>query len=113
MATPIAAVSIQQLVHARDGQAATPGPLRPIADAFEAEDRPLLEAFCAKLEGKTQRQKTPHPKSSLAYGAWVCARLGGSTGYYGKPGPIVMLQGWLYFQAAKHGAALRPGYRDV
>jgi len=112
MATLIAAVTIQQLVHARDG-AAGPGPLRPITDTFEPEDQPLLEAFCGKLEGKTQRQKNPHPKGSLAYGAWVCARLGGWTGYYGKPGPIVMLEGWLHFQAAKQGAALSATYRDV
>ena len=105
MAALVAAVTIQQLVHARDG-ALRPGPLRPVTDAFPKEDQPLLEAFCAKLEGKTERQKNPHPKGSLAYAAWVCARLGGWTGYYGKPGPIVMLEGWLYFQAAKHGAAL-------
>jgi len=112
MATLVAAVTIQQLVHARDGEAG-PGPLRPITDAFEPEDQPLIEAFCAKLEGKTQRQKNPHPKGSLAYAAWVCARLGGWTGYYGKPGPVVMLEGWLYFQAAKHGAALVSNHRDV
>src|SRR3546814_16660614 len=103
MATLIAATTIQQLVHARDGQAASPGPLRPITDAFEAEDQPLLEAFCAKPQGKTQRQKNPQPKGTLAYAAWVCARRGGVTGDYGKPGPIVMLGGWRYFQAAKHG----------
>jgi hypothetical protein len=102
----IAAVCIQQLVHARDGG---PGPLRPQSDAFEAEDVPLLEACCAKLEGKTERQKNPHPKGSLAYAAWVCARLGGWTGYYGKPGPIVMLEGWLEFQAMKRGATLIKG----
>ena len=112
MAALIAAVIIQQLVHARDGDAA-PGPLRPITDAFEPEDQPLLEAFCAQLEGKTQRQKNPHPKLSLAYGSWVCARLGGWTGYYGKPGPIVMLQGWKHFQAAKHGIAAINAQRDV
>jgi len=105
MATLVAAVTIQQLVHARDGDQG-PAPLRPLTDAFEPEDQPLLEAFCAKLEGNTQRQKNPHPKASLAYAAWVCARLGGWTGYYGKPGPMVMLEGWLYFHAAKHGAAL-------
>ncbi len=98
MATLIAAVAIQQMVHARDGG---PGPLRPCTDAFDPEDIPLLEAFCAKLQGKTQRQKNPHPRGSLAYAAWVCARLGGWTGYYGKPGPIVMLQGWLEIQTAK------------
>ena len=94
----VAAVAIQQLVHARDGG---PGPLRPCTDVFQPEDLPLLEAYCAKLEGKTQRQKNPHPKGSLAYAAWVCARLGGWTGYYGKPGPVVMLQGWLEIQTAK------------
>jgi hypothetical protein len=105
MAALIAAVTIQQLVHARDG-ALRPGPLRPVTDAFPEEDLPLLEAFCAKLEGKTERQKNPHPRQSLAYAAWVCARLGGWTGYYGKPGPVVILEGWLYFQAAKQGATL-------
>jgi hypothetical protein len=105
MAALIAAVTIQQLVHAREGSQG-PGPLRPVTDAFEPQDMPLLEAFCAKLQGKTERQKNPHPKASLAYAAWVCARLGGWTGYYGKPGPIVMLNGWLDFQAAKRGVAV-------
>lgn len=99
----IAAVCIQQLVHARDGG---PGPLRPLSDAFDPRDQALLEACCARLEGKTERQKNPHPKGTLAYAAWVCARLGGWTGYYGKPGPIVMLEGWLEFQAMKRGANL-------
>lgn len=106
----IAAVHIQQLVHARDGG---PGPLRPVSDAFELEDLPLLEACCTQLEGKTQRQKNPHPKGSLAYAAWVCARLGGWTGYYGKPGPIVMLEGWLEFQARKRGAGLLKHYHQA
>jgi hypothetical protein len=102
-ATLIAAVCIQQLVHARDGG---PGPLRPLSDAFAPEDIALIEACCADLEGKTDRQKNPHPKASLARAAWVCARLGGWTGYYGKPGPVVMLQGWLEFQAMKRGTNL-------
>ncbi|HYC05032.1 MAG TPA: IS4 family transposase [Azospirillaceae bacterium] len=109
MAALIAAVTVQQLVHARDGKPGAHGALRPIIDAFEPEDTPLLEAYCTRLEGKTARQKNPHPKASLAYAAWVCARLGGWTGYYGKPGPIVMLSGWLQFQAGKAALhALRP-----
>ena len=112
MATLVAAVTVQQLVHARDGLQG-PHPLRPMTDAFEAEDQPLLEAFTAKLEGKTQPQKNPHPKGSLAYGAWVCARLGGWNCYYGKPGPIVMLNGWLHFQQAKHGVAVMADHHDV
>ena len=112
MATLIAAVSVQQLVHARDG-AAAPGSLRPATDAFEPADQPLLQAFCAELEGKTERQKNPHPIGSLAYAAWVCARLGGWTGYYGKPGPIVTLRGWIHFQIAMQGATLMTAANDV
>lgn len=98
----VAAVIAQQMVHARDG--APPGiDPRPIEDAFDPEDIPLIEAYCAQLEGKTERQKNPHPRGSLAYASWVCARLGGWTGYYGKPGPIVMLRGWRQLQAARNG----------
>jgi hypothetical protein len=107
----IAAITIQQLVHARDGEKDKPA--RPILDAFEPEDLPLLEAYCAKLEGKTERQKNPHPKGSLAYAAWVCARLGGWTGYYGKPGPLVMLLGWKTFQAAKDGLDALQRFKNV
>lgn len=103
IAALVAAVTIQQLVHAREGG---PGPLRPATDAFDPEDLPLLEAYCDKLEGKTERQKNPHHKGSLAYASWVCARLGGWTGYYGKPGPIVMLEGWLEIQTAKRAINL-------
>jgi hypothetical protein len=103
MATLIAAVIIQQMVHARDGGT---GPLRPATDAFEPDDLPILQALCAKLEGRTERQKNPHSQTSLAYATWVCARLGGWTGYYGKPGPIVILQGWLEFQSVKRSISL-------
>lgn len=97
-ATLIAAVQVLQLVRDRDGAAK-----RPLQDVFEPDDQPALEAACAELEGKTERQKNPHPKGSLAYGTWVCARLGGWTGYYGKPGPIVVLNGFLRFKAISHG----------
>lgn len=100
----IAAVIVQQLVHARDGAPPTQKtPPRSTVDAFDEDDIPFLEEYCAKLEGKTERQKNPHPKRTLAYASWVCARLGGWTGYYGKPGPIVMLRGWRMFQNAKAG----------
>lgn len=101
-ASLIAAVTVLQLVRERDGTAK-----RPLEDAFDSEDRGALEAVSASLEGRTQRQKNPHPKGSLAYAAWVFARLGGWTGYYGKPGPVVMLHGLVQFQAIKHGWSLR------
>lgn len=101
-ASLVAAVTVLQLVRERDGTAK-----RPLEDAFDSDDREALEAVSASLEGRTQRQKNPHPKGSLAYAAWVFARLGGWTGYYGKPGPVVMLHGLVQFQAIKHGWTLR------
>lgn len=114
VAALVAATAVQQLIHARDGYAqGGAGPLRPCTDVFEPEDTALLDAFCAKLEGKTARQKNPHPPGSLAYAAWVCARLGGWTGYYGKPGPIVMFNGWLEVQAARRTIRLLSWDHDV
>jgi hypothetical protein len=100
-ATAIAAVTVMQLVKARDG---TTG--QQLTDAFEPDDRPVLEAISAKLEGATALQKNPHPKGSLAFGAWVIARLGGWTGYYGKPGPKVMRRGLDDFRRIKYGTTL-------
>ena len=100
-ATLTAAVSVMQLVAERDGALA-----RPLADAFDPADQPVLERVSQSLEGKTEKQKNPHPKGSLAFAAWVFARLGGWTGYYGKPGPIVMLRGLTQFHAIKHGWSL-------
>jgi len=97
----VAAVSILQLVRERDGRAA-----RPLEDVFEPDEQAALEAVSEELEGKTEKQKNPHPKGSLAFAAWVCARLGGWTGYYGKPGPVVMLRGLHYFRAIQHGWSL-------
>jgi len=101
-AATIAAVTIKQLVQARDGTTD-----QRLTDAFEADDRPLLEAVSAKLEGKTERQRNPHPRGSLAFAAWLIARLGGWTGYYGKPGPKVMRIGLAEFRAIKYGSTLR------
>jgi hypothetical protein len=101
-AATVAAVTVMQLVKARDG---TTG--QGLADAFEPADQPILEALSTQLEGRTARQKNPHPRGSLAFAGWVIGRLGGWTGYYGKPGPRVMRQGLDDFQRIKHGTTLR------
>jgi hypothetical protein len=100
-AATIAAVTIKQLVQARDGTTD-----QAIGDAFDRDDTLILEALCATLEGKTERQKNPHPRGSLAYAAWVIARLGAWTGYYGKPGPKVMRFGLERYHSIKQGASL-------
>ena len=100
-AATVAAVTVMQFVKARDG---TTG--QSLTDAFDPADQPILEAVSAQLEGKTAKQKNPHSRGSLAFAAWVIARLGGWTGYYGKPGPQVMRRGLDDFQRIKYGASL-------
>src|SRR5229473_1962158 len=100
-AATIAAVTVKQLVQARDGNTD-----QRLTDAFDPDDQPILEAVSTKLAGKTERQCNPHPKGSLAFAAWVIARLGGWTGYYGKPGPQVMRRGLQDFRAIKYGTTL-------
>ena len=95
MAALVAAVSVQQLVHARDGG---PGPLRPMTDAFEPEHLPLLRAHCRRLEGKAERQKNPHPQRKprlCGMGLCPARRL---DRLLWQPGPIVMMHGWTEFQ---------------
>ena len=105
-AATIAAVTVKQIVQARDGNTD-----QRLTDAFDPDDQTILEAVSAKLAGNTERQRNPHPKGSLAFAAWVIARLGGWTGYYGKPGPKVIRRGLQDFRAIKYGTTL--GLHDV
>lgn len=72
----IAAVRSMQLVLARDGKTA-----QPIADAVDPADMPTLRDLNASLEGRTAKLKNPHGETTLAWFAWVVARLGGWSGY--------------------------------
>ena len=101
-AAAVAAVTIMQLVRSRDGMTQ-----EGVADAFEPDDQPVLEALSAQLEGATTKQKNPYPKGTLAFAAWVIARLGGWTAYYGKPGPKVMRMGLEAFRRIKYGTTLK------
>ncbi|ATQ66489.1 IS4 family transposase [Methylosinus trichosporium] len=83
-----AAARIIQLVDARDG-----GP-RSCGDVVDEALVEPLEAIGKTLEGKTERQKNPHEKGSLAWLAWITARLGGWNCYYKPPGPKTMRDGW-------------------
>jgi hypothetical protein len=102
-AVSLAAVTILQLVKARDGTTD-----QALEDVFDPADRPLLETLSTKLEGRTARQKNPHPRGKAAFAAWVIARLGSWDGYYGKPGPKVMRRGLYDFHRIKYGHQLGP-----
>lgn len=95
----MAAVTVIQLIQARDGTTQ-----QPIADAFEPEDIELLCQIAPKLEGKTLKQQNPHPAHSLAFAAWVIARLGGWKGYktHRPPGIGTMSRGLQRFFQIKN-----------
>jgi hypothetical protein len=99
-----AACVTMQLVQARDG-----GNRRPASSVFAPSEIETLEALNPRLEGKTKKQKNPHPEYSLAWAAWIIARLGGWDGYPSSrpPGPITFKNGIKHFNAIVTGWALR------
>jgi hypothetical protein len=99
-----AAATVLQLVQARDATSAEPASI-----AFPNDQIAVLAALNARVEGKTQLQKNPHPNASLAWASWIIARLGGWDGYKSSkpPGPITFRHGLEYFYAMLAGWSLR------
>lgn len=91
----LAAIKVMQLVSARADNSNT-----PIQIAFSSSEVKLLEQVSPTLEGATLAQKNPYPKKTIAFAAWVIARLGGWKGYAKErpPGPIRMLKGLKRFE---------------
>ncbi len=94
------AIRTIQLVDARDGST------RPASDVIDDAFAVPLQHLSRKLEGKTERQKNPHAPGSLAFVAWIAARLGGWNCYYKPPGPKTMRLGWNQLAARLEGYAL-------
>jgi Transposase DDE domain len=103
IATKAAAV-ILQLVQARDGKGG-----EAAGNAFSHSDIAVLDSLNAGYQGRTALQSNPHPRHSLAWAAWIIARLGGWDGYPSSkpPGPITIRHGLEYFRAIAKGWALR------
>ncbi|MER9128114.1 IS4 family transposase [Mesorhizobium sp. M0959] len=102
-----AAVIVMQLVQSRSGQDAQPASL-----VFTPNEIDTLAALEKRFKGKTKLQANPHPRSSLAWAAWIIAKLGGWNGYASSrpPGPITFYNGLAYFRACADGWALRDVY---
>lgn len=99
-----AAAVILQLVQARDGKTE-----EPASNAFSPSDIAVLDGLAIKYKGRTALQTNPHPKHSLAWAAWLIARLGGWNGYPKSkpPGPITLRHGLEYFRTFAEGWSLR------
>ena len=102
-----AAARIIQLRDARDGS------LRPASDVIDTGDQAAIGAIGETLEGKTTRQKNPHPPGGLAWLAWIVACLGGWNCYYRPPGPKTMATGWCKLQDRINGYHLAKASQDV
>lgn len=99
-----AACTIMQLVQARDGRSEQAAEI-----AFSPAEIETLQALLPELEGATALQKNPHPPRSLAWAAWIVAKLGGWDGYPRSkpPGPITFRHGLEYLRSIARGWSLR------
>lgn len=102
-----AAARTIQLVDARDGGS------RPATDVADEELITAAEAIGPTLERNTARQKNPHKPRSLAWLAWIVARLGGWNCYYKPPGPKTMRAGWNKLAAMAAGYTLATAQQNV
>jgi len=72
----VAAIKILQLRQARDGTTKQKPTL-----VFSEDQLKCMEDLHERFEGKTEKQKNPHPKDNLGWATWLIARLGGWKGY--------------------------------
>jgi hypothetical protein len=94
IATRVACIVIQ-LVQARNG-----GEELPAEFVFTPEEVKALRAINKTLKGRTELQQNHHRPKTLAWAAWIIAKLGGWTGYasHRPPGPITFHIGMARFQ---------------
>jgi len=97
-----AAAIVIQLVQARNGHDQVAASM-----AFSADEIEMLDTINKRLYGTTKLQSNPHRQQSLAWAAWIIARLGGWTGYasHRPPGPITLHNGLAQFQIFALGFA--------
>ena len=98
------AVTILQLTLGRENTEET-------ADiALDKPRQQFVERLVPTVEGRTAKQKNPHPIGSLAWLAWLIARLGGWSGYASQrpPGFQTIYRGLQQFEMMFAGWQLAP-----
>ena len=89
-----AALDVLRLLLAERGEST-----QPLEQVFTPSQQQCLTALGAKVEGRTQKLQNPHPPHTLAWAAWVIARLGGWKGYRSQrpAGPLTYRRGLMRF----------------
>lgn len=103
----IAAVKVIQLLRARNDKTG-----QTINCAFNEQEQECILLLSKKLAGKAEKLQNPYGKDSLAFAAWVIARLAGWSGYKSQrpPGPIDLLIGLQRFNERFQGYILAKGF---
>lgn len=102
-----AALDVLRLLRAERGESE-----QPMEQVFSALQQQCLQAAARRVEGQTAALRNPHPPHTLAWAAWVIARLGGWSGYRSQrpAGPITYERGLTRFSHMCEGFSL---YTDV
>lgn len=83
---------------------------------FTNAELKLLSMLLLQVEGKTIKQKNPYYRNSMAWAAWIIARLGNWSGYgsHGPPGYITIKNGLDAFNILAKGyeIAIKDVYKD-
>ena len=92
----LAALKINQLRQARDDKTGIPANI-----CFNKQEQKIIKQLIKKTEGKTEKQKCHYKEGTLAWAAWIIARLGGWKGYdsESKPGTKTMAIGLKRFES--------------
>ena len=106
------AISLMNLKHAID----QPDLNINASAQFTNAELKLLSMLLLQVEGKTTKQKNPYYRNSMAWAAWILARLDNWSGYssHGPPGYITIKNGLAAFNILAKGyeIAIKDVYKD-
>lgn len=95
-----AALDVLRLLLAERGESE-----QPLEHVFDEAEQACLGALAAEVEGRTAKQQNPHRPQTLAWAAWIIARLGGWKGYRSqrRAGPRIYRRGLQRFRQTMQG----------
>ncbi|WP_083926185.1 IS4 family transposase [Neolewinella persica] len=101
-----ASVDAIRLTNVRSGESFV-----PIEEMFNEEDRKILVKMNVEMSSQGTKVINSHDPESLAWAAWVIARIGGWDGYQSQrpPGPITMQRGLQELDRARFYATIFRG----